>query len=751
MFWADKLLEGRKGKALPAGRHEIINDSWTPSGMVHMGSLKGPVLHDTLYKILKEQKKDVSFMYGFDDADPIDGLPQDLMESHSKYLGIPIYMAPSPDEKGSFGDYFSNKMKNLLDDLGIKAEIYKTSELYKNGTFDKAIKYVLDNAEGVRKVYSEIYKKEIKSDWFPLQVICPNCGKLGTTKVTGWDGKEVSFSCEENLVEWAKGCGGKGKMPPFGGKGKIPWKVEWAAKWWTFNVTIEGAGKDHASAGGSYDVAMKLCKEVFKKEQPLKFAYEFFLSHGKKMASSKGIGLTGEELLEVLPPQIVRFLMIKTPPNQAVEFNPFSTSLIPTLYDEYQRGSDAYFDKTSEDLAKAFELSQIDGILKPPSVRFSVLAQWVQMPNLEEEIKKDGLEEWARYAKVWVEKYASESEKFLVQKDIPREAKKLPEKQKEFLEKISNELEKKWIPDDFQKRLYETAKEIGLPSKDAFSAIYLSLIGKDHGPKAGWLILSLDKEFVKKRFEQLAKDDPKKLDNSNENIKNLNKPEIFSIDSEIQRAFPSVSVGVAIIKGVNVKKINKDLEKEKEELLRSLDGLTTEELGRYPEVISYRKLYKEMGIDWHSRRPSPEALLRRVALKKGLYTVNTCVDAYNLVVLKHRVSVGAFDLDEIKFPTILRFAKEREEILLLGDKEQTKYKEGEIAYFDKEGGYNIDFNFRDSQRTAVKETTKNLYINVDGVFDISAEQVEKVLKDSCEVIIKYCGGEIEVFGVEKTS
>jgi len=31
-----------------------------------------------------------------------------------------------------------------------------------------------------------------------------------------------------------------------------------------FGVTIEGAGKDHASAGGSYDIAMELAEKVFK-------------------------------------------------------------------------------------------------------------------------------------------------------------------------------------------------------------------------------------------------------------------------------------------------------------------------------------------------------------------------------------------------------------------------------------------------------------------------------------------------------
>lgn len=154
-----------------------------------------------------------------------------------------------------------------------------------------------------------------------------------------------------------------------------------------------------------------------------------------------------------------------------------------------------------------------------------------------------------------------------------------------------------------------------------------------------------------------------------------------------------------------------------------------------------------MGVDWHSRRPSPEALLRRIALGKGLYTINTCVDAYNMTVMKHKVSVGAFDLDTIAFPTVLRFAKNGEEILLLGDEKPTAYTEKEIAYFDQNGGYNMDFNYRDAQRTAVQLHTKNILLNVDGVYSISPEEVQTCLQEACDKIIKYCGGTIESFGV----
>ncbi|HKC15057.1 MAG TPA: lysine--tRNA ligase [Patescibacteria group bacterium] len=488
MFWADKVLEGRVGK-------EWINDAWTPSGIVHMGGLKGPVIHDVLYRIVKEQGRVVKFTFGLDDMDPIDGLPPSLKESHEKYMGIPIFIAPSPEGKGSFGEYYGNKMRNLFKQLGINAEVYLASDYYKKGIYNDAIKFVLDKTSKVRKVYEEMYKKELPSNWYPLQVVCPNCGKLGTTRVTGWDGKEVEFECSEDLVKWAKGCGYKGKISPFDGNAKMPFKVEWAAKWSTFGVTIEGAGKDHASAGGTYDVARKIVKDVFGKKPPLPLPYEFFLSGGKKMGSSKGIGLDAEDLLEVMPPEIVRFLMIKTEPNQAVEFSPFETDTIPNLYDEYQ--------KAAEEGSRTFVLSQINEVKNPPKIRFSVLAQWVQMPNMEEEIKKEGLAQWAKYAKVWVEKYAPEDKKFTIQEELPKEAKSLSKEQKELLSKISLELDKKWQGEDFQTRIYEIGKELGLNGAKTFEAIYISLLGKNHGPKAAWLILSLDKKFVKNRFSSL--------------------------------------------------------------------------------------------------------------------------------------------------------------------------------------------------------------------------------------------------------
>jgi len=750
MFWADKVAQ----EIIESGKYRPfwVDDMKTPSGRVHVGSMLGVVFHDLVYKSLKNKGQDATYTYVFENHDPMDDIPSYLpREQFKKFLGMPLFAIPSPVEGyKDFPTYYASEFQNAFNAIGCHPKILWTKDLYTSGKMNESIRTVLDSADKIREIYKEMYHKEMAQDWYPFQVYCESCGKVSTTRVYNWDGEYVYYRCPLDATEWTKGCGYEGKTTPFsdekGIKGKMPWKVEWPAKWQAIGVTIEGAGKDHMSKGGSHDLAKLVCSKVLHYPVPYPVSYEFMLIGGKKMSSSKGRGFAASDMLEILPPELVRFLIVKMNPQQQTNFDPDGET-IPHLFDEYQEYASHYFEDKNDDEARIFELSQVGEIKKPLDIRFSTLAQWVQMPNMQQRIKEEGLEEWAKYARIWVDRFAPDSDKFSVSKTLPEAVITLSPKQREFLVEISELVASYYDPEELQKAIYEKAKEMNLAPKDAFSAIYIVLIGKNHGPKAGWLLSSLDKEFIKKRLSSLEISEVA----TSPDVTLLQDHTLFSIDQVIKDKMPSLSVGIAIIKGVSIKESDDDLEKEKIEFLQSLNGLTTDQINSFPEIVSFRKIYKEMGVDWHSRRPSPEALLRRIALNKGLYSVNTCVDAYNLVVMKHKVSVGAFDLDKIQFPTKLRFAKEGEEIHLLGDSDVTAYKETEAAYFDQNGGYNIDLNYRDSVRTAVSTSTKNLYINVEGIYDINPKLVEQVLRETCEKIIKYCGGEVETFGLVLTS
>ncbi len=503
MFWADKVAEEivSSGKFLPYW----VDDMKTPSGFAHVGSLMGPVIHSIVYQSLLKKGKDATFTFVINDFDPADDLLPEIKGTHEGELGKPLKLAKSPDPKyESMADLFGEDFIKSINSLGVNPKILSSWQLYHEGKFDEVIRTSLDNAEKIQDIYQRVSGSRKKdSGWLPFQVICENCQKLGTTKVYAWDGEKVSYKCEPNLVKWATGCGHEGKVSPFGGSGKLPWKVDWAAHWKVIGITIEGAGKDHASKGGSYDIAMAICDEVFNYDAPYKMPYEFILIGGKKMSSSKGLGLKAHDLVNILPPTVARFLYAKNGIKSQSNFDPEDKNAIPSLFDDYQKAAEAFFEKTDEDLGRAFEVSQIDEIQKPPTIRFSALVQWVQMPNMEEKIKEEGLGEWAKYAKVWLEKFAPDDQKFEVQEELPELVKDLTENQKNLLHKTSEFILDVSDPEELQTRIYNLGKELNLSSGETFQAFYKALIGKNHGPKLAWLILSLDKDFVKKRFSEV--------------------------------------------------------------------------------------------------------------------------------------------------------------------------------------------------------------------------------------------------------
>jgi len=111
------------------------------------------------------------------------------------------------------------------------------------------------------------------------------------------------------------------------------------------------------------------------------------------------------------------------------------------------------------------------------------------------------------YAKIWLKDYAPQKEVLAITAELPQEALQLSQEQKEYLQAVSSLLaEKDWNPGDLQQALYEKSKELGVPAKKAFGAIYLSLLGKTYGPKAAWVLID-NIEEAKKRFSTIGKEE----------------------------------------------------------------------------------------------------------------------------------------------------------------------------------------------------------------------------------------------------
>lgn len=521
MIWVDREAKRLKERNLPL---EWVDDMKTPSGRIHVGSLRGVIVHDLIYKALKQIGVNAKFSYVFNDMDPMDGMPAYLDKTKwEKYMGFPLYKIPSPELGAkSFAEYFAKEFIDVFNSLNCYPQVIWSSELYKAGKMNEIIKLFLDKADIVREIYKNVAKAEKSSNWFPYNPVCEKCGKIGTTNVYRWDGKYVYYRCEYHMVDWAQGCGFEGKVEPIDENGKLPWKLDWPAHWKVIGVTVESSGKDHMSKGGSYDMAVHLCKQILKTEPPDALGgYEWFTIGGKKMSSSKGIGSSAKEVSQILPANIFRFMQVRTPIKTHLDFNPYGDT-IPNLFDDYDRCMEAYFLKLEQklpkekkgevmaDFARIIELSEVEPLPKKrifiPRLRTIANLLRAKNNNLEDifEKQKDGkmtdeekniLQERIKYAEIYLNTYQDTQ--------IPNTKPQVfsaNEKQKSFLKKLAENLSNIKIDnkDQVQKIVFESIKQTDIKPREAFTAFYQILTGKPFGPSAGDLIKQIGIEKVLK-------------------------------------------------------------------------------------------------------------------------------------------------------------------------------------------------------------------------------------------------------------
>ena len=523
MFWADELAARLEGP-------QVVNDSKTPSGTVHVGSLRGPVILDVIVRALRARQLPTTLLYGVDDLDPMDAQAMLTRDATERWMGAPLAHVPDPagDCHASYARHFAALFVDTFSGLGIHPDrYYWMSEIYAAGQVDPFVRTALDRAEVVRDIYRRVSRVERPPGWLPVHVICPTCGKVGTTLARDWDGETVAFECLPDLVTWANGCSSSGRIAPFGGAAKLPWNLEWAVQWSIFGVTIEPCGKDLATAGGSRDRSDAIAREVFDREPPINLPYEFLNIGGRKMSSSQGRGVAAHEIAEVVPPEQLRLLMVRPRPNHAIDFDPAGTDAIPRLFDESDRiaAASAGIEVKGDlppDHDRVFAASLVDpdadllaagAAYRPP---FAHLALLLQVPGVDvtarleaekgarlTDAERQLLAERTRAARGWLETYAPERARIEVHRDgLPPAAAQLDADQRGALAGLAATLPaaEAWDGESVQTAIFDAARVAGLPAGRIFAALYLAFLGRSSGPRAGWLLASLPPDFVVERL-----------------------------------------------------------------------------------------------------------------------------------------------------------------------------------------------------------------------------------------------------------
>ena len=216
----------------------------------------------------------------------------------------------------------------------------------------------------------------------------------------------------------------------------------------------------------------------------------------------------------------------------------------------------------------------------------------------------------------------------------------------------------------------------------------------------------------------------------------------FEIGEVIER-FPRFRVGVVVAIGLRIEAerpaiLDEQIAQAERDTRQAL-GETP--LGDVPELGAWRETYRQFGVKKTSYRSSVERLVKKAQQGGELPRVNTLVDAYNLVSLRYRISVGADDLEKLASPVGFRFTRPGDTFIALGDPDAADDPPlpGEVVYADGRHCLCRRWNWYQDARSAISATTTQALLTVQAIELHAAAQVETATTALCDLLAKVCG------------
>ncbi len=318
------------------GQKEVLFETgYGPSGLPHIGTF-GEVARTTMvrhaFRTLTDDRITTRLIAFSDDMDGLRKTPDNIpnREMVSANLGKPLTEVPDPfGQYESFAAHNNAMLRKFLDGFGFEYEFASSTEYYKSGRFDAALRHMLRRFDAVQQIMLPSLREERAATYSPFLPIHPVTRVVMQVPLIGLD-------ADKGAIRWKDPESGEEfETPVTGGHCKLQWKPDWAMRWYALKVDYEMAGKDLIDS-------VKLSSQIARAlgaEPPAGFNYELFLDEkGQKISKSKGNGLTIDEWLTYASPESLSLFMFQKPTAaKRLHFD-----VIPRTVDDYLGFLDAY-------------------------------------------------------------------------------------------------------------------------------------------------------------------------------------------------------------------------------------------------------------------------------------------------------------------------------------------------------------------------------------------------------------------------
>jgi len=501
LHWSEQLA---KEIITTKGEPFVISGGLTTSGPTHLGTVCEFLFPQAIVDALHYEGKKAKFYFVADIADSFDSVPS-VFEQYKKelepHLGKPLTDVPDPTGKAkSFGEHFLADAMSAMEKFHVKPEIICATDLYKRGAFDKYAKIFLLEEAKVREIVAKSSLREALSDWWsPIMPTCQKCGRNATTRVVSHTEDEYGYACDRD-VKYTKGCGFLGKDRIASHNYKLTWRLHWPAWMDYFATSAEGGGVDHFTRGGSRDTAEAIFKGIFKKEPPIGYKFGFILFEGKKYSKSKGTGMGVKELMELLPPEVLKYMLLKPDLQENVDIVPTPQNMLRTI-DDYEKAIVLLNGGKEDELSRADRKRVLAARLASESAEHG--RGW-KTPFLDILLYRTLAYPWGKIAektgdKTSIRKLSPYIEAWEKRNFIPEEyaSPYKPQKAGANAAAFFSRLEEGMAALDIHNMAFAAATGLSIQPAKLFEECYLALLSKPKGPKLGKLIEALGVKRVK--------------------------------------------------------------------------------------------------------------------------------------------------------------------------------------------------------------------------------------------------------------